>query len=334
MVKKDNVSQTQFLAALQPYTNTAAVTSTLSLTNLAGLVTSSATFTDLAFTQADTILQTVNTLALPLPVKADANFSFFSADNNADFAQLFLQNGTTLFYGTNQLLQSSKRANISWAKIAPGEYEGYVSKPATLNVKVDNRPDNVTGQNLSSWNYNAATQTLQVIFSQSSDFSYKITQDPLPVELVAFKAEKVADKVKLTWQTASEKNNKLFLIQRSANAKIWQNIASRAGQGTITTATNYEYMDSPDFSGPIYYRLQQEDLDGSLRYSEVQMVIFENSASTSLKLYPNPASEFITLQLETKAAETAEIKILNLAGQAVYWSCKTFLSERILYTTL
>jgi hypothetical protein len=318
LVTKDNVSQTQFLATLQPYSTSAAATSTLSLTNLAGLVNTSPDFTDLAFTQADTVLQTVNTVELPLPVKSDANFSFFSVANTGEFAQLFLENGTTLFYGSEQIIQSNKRANISWAQLAQDEYQGYVSMPATLMVKVAKLPVVVTGQNLSSWNYDATTQTLKAIFSRPSDFSYRIARDPLPVELVSFQAEKVKDKVKLTWQTASEKNNKQFKVQRSTNAKNWESIATKSGQGTTTVTTNYELFDSPDFSGRIYYRLQQEDMDGSVHYSEVKMVTFEKPATVTLKLYPNPATEIITLELETDKAEAAEIKIMNLAGKEVY----------------
>ncbi|MFC5270923.1 T9SS type A sorting domain-containing protein [Adhaeribacter terreus] len=317
LVQKDNVSATQFLAALQPYTVSTAATSTLSLPNMAGLTNVSAGFTDIAFTQADTVLQTVTTNILPEPVKADANFTLFSVDNAGAFAQLFLQNGTTLFYGTEKIIESSRRANITWSQNAPNEFQGYVNKAATLNVSVAQQPNSVSGQNLTSWTYDATNQTLQATFSQPSDFQYKVAPAPLPVEMVGFWAEKVNNKVKLSWQTASEKNSKLFRVQRSADARNWKTIGEKTAQGHSSSLTTYEYIDLPDFSGLVYYRLAQEDLDGTLSFSAVKVVAFEKPISGTLQLYPNPAAQQLFLKLETLETETAQIRISDLAGREV-----------------
>ncbi|KAA9339985.1 heparinase II/III domain-containing protein [Adhaeribacter soli] len=318
LVNKANVSQTQFLAALLPYTSPALTATTLPLSNMAGLVTASAQFTDVAFTQADTIMQTVTAATLPETLRSDASFTFYSEDISGELAQVFLQNGTTLVYGSEQLLKSSRRANISWEQLSKGEFEGYVSKPATLLVKADKRPNLVTGQNLSSWTYDAATKTLIATFSQPSDFQLRFAQDPLPVELVAFKAEKVSSGVKLTWQTASEKNNRSFQIQRSADARSWKTIGEKAGQGTTSAATAYHYHDVPDFSGLVYYRLKQLDLSGDFSYSDVQAVQFEMETITALHLYPNPIKDRVTLELMSDVPENVEIELRNVAGQTAF----------------
>ena len=316
LVQKNSVFDTQFLAALQPAEAASAVTTTLSLPDMAGVKTVSATYSDIAFTQADTLLKTVNALINPL--QSDANFTFFSVDNSGEFAQLFLQNGKKLYYGAAKIIESSNRANISWQQSAPNEFYGYVDKPATLYVKVAQQPNSVSGQNLISWTYNAATQTLQATFSQPSDFQYKVTPNPLPVEMVGFQAEKVNEKVKLTWQTASEKNNRLFRVQRSADARNWETVAEISGQGTTANPTTYEHFDTPDFSGLIYYRLAQEDFNGTVGFSEVKVVAFEKVYSEWLQLYPNPASETIYIETENAQAETASLQIMDVAGKTIY----------------
>lgn len=318
LVKKDNVSQTQFLAALTPYTANPAATTTLTLNNMAGLVTATTTFTDLVFSKADTILQTVNTATLPQTVSSDANLTFYSVNNNQELNQAFLQNGTLLKYGTEELIKSNRRANLVWQQLSSGQFHGYVSKAATLLVKVAARPETVSGDNLSSWTYNPLTGILTVTFSQPSEFEYKIVQAPLPVELVAFSAKKVNRQVQLNWQTASEKNNEAFDLQISADGKNWKTFATKTGQGTTSELTSYEHLHTPEFSGQIYYRLAQRDLDGTTTYSAVKTLWFESEKVTRLTVYPNPAADMFWLETESNLTEKAELVFYNTAGVVVY----------------
>jgi hypothetical protein len=318
LAKKNTVSETQFLAALMPFTTDVPVSEILNLTDMAGLVKTTTGYTDLAFTKSDTLLKTVTATALSVPVQSDANFTFYSLNGNGDFAQLFLQNGSTFFTGADQFIKCNKRADLAWEQIAPGEYNGYISKAATVQVKITHRPNQVTGDNLSGWTYDANTQILEATFSQASDYQFKVSQDPLPVELVYFKAEKVNAHVKLTWQTATEKNNRRFVVQRSADARTWETLAAIAGQGTTSKLSQYEFLDTPALSGKIYYRLQQEDLDGSIQYSPVQVVTFEKQFSPELLLYPNPASENLTIKMATSFGGNAEIRVLSPAGAEIY----------------
>jgi hypothetical protein len=302
LVKKDNVSQTQFLAALQTDSLQTAATTTLSVPGLAALVTASATYTDLSFTQPDTVLKTVSTPALANSVKSDANFTFFSVDNSGDLGQLFLQNGTKLFYGTDLVLQASKRADIAWEQLAKGEYQGHVNKSATLLVNTGKRPDKVSGQYLTSWNYNASSATITAIFSQPSDFKLTIAQTPLPVTLVKFEAKEKQGKAELTWQTVSENANAGFKVQRAADGKNWETIASLAGQGTTAKTTTYNFTDQTHLSGRIYYRLKQTDLDGTFTFSGIKSVMLSEPAQTTATIYPNPASNYLEISLEQAEA--------------------------------
>ena len=68
--------------------------------------------------------------------------------------------------------------------------------------------------------------------------------NPLPVELVSFTAtERQRDVITLDWRTASERNNKGFMVERSLDAKTWQQLAFVEGQGTVSSARNYVYQD-------------------------------------------------------------------------------------------
>lgn len=317
LVKKDNVSQTQFLATLTPFLTDGTTTTTLNLPNMAGVITTSAAYTDLAFTKADTLLKAVTTPALLQSVSSDANLTFYSVDANQELNQAFLQNGTTLLSGTQELIKSNRRANLVWQHLAPGQFQGYVNKPATLLVKVANRPISVSGANLSSWTYNATTGILTATFTQQSDFQYKVQAAALPVEMVGFSAKKVNKHVVLNWQTASEKNNAAFDIQHTTDGKNWKTIGTKAGQGTTNALTSYEFVHTPKFSGPQYYRLAQRDLDGTVTFSAVKTVWLDKNEASG-KIYPNPATQNFWLETENLATDKAELVLYNPTGTVVY----------------
>jgi hypothetical protein len=82
----------------------------------------------------------------------------------------------------------------------------------------------------------------------------------LPVELIAFTANYIQNKVDITWTTASELNNNFFVIEYSVDAQNWDVLAQVAGSGNSTNVLNYEYQHFTKNS--YYYRLKQVDFDG------------------------------------------------------------------------
>ena len=111
---------------------------------------------------------------------------------------------------------------------------------------------------------------------------------PLPVELINFSAAPDEKNVKLSWMTASELNNKYFIIQRSTSGKgAFKNIGKIDGKGTIDQVSTYHFTDIDPSQGDNYYRLKQVDLDGASSFSQIEHVHME-SKDFSFKIIPNP----------------------------------------------
>jgi hypothetical protein len=145
--------------------------------------------------------------------------------------------------------------------------------------------------------------------------SVNLTSAPLPVELISFSATPGSDGVMLNWATASELNNNYFEVQSSPDGKTWTNVGKKvAGQGTKSTRTDYQLLDSTPFVGTSYYQLHQVDFDGKDSFSKVVQVNFKYEVS--LKLFPNPAKgEIVTLKLNaTTPGSRLLIKVTNLQG--------------------
>lgn len=138
----------------------------------------------------------------------------------------------------------------------------------------------------------------------------------MPVELVYFKGQVQNGSAKLTWSTASEKNNEKFLVEHSQDATSFRKIGEVKGNGTSATVLNYNYSDLAPAKGTNYYRLRQIDTDGTEAFSKVIALEFaSNSIVSGATVYPTVTSEVININLGTM--ENATINIVDASGKPV-----------------
>lgn len=132
----------------------------------------------------------------------------------------------------------------------------------------------------------------------------------LPVTFVFVQARKVAEGNKLSWQTASEINNKGFEIERSTDGRLFTSIGYMAGNGDTQHLKNYSFTDTQPMPD-CYYRLKQWDWDGSFQYSKIVAVIADHAMAVA---YPNPAGDFVFIR---NATNYSPVSIKNVQGFSV-----------------
>ncbi len=139
---------------------------------------------------------------------------------------------------------------------------------------------------------------------------------PLPLALVEFTAIPVNNNyVQLDWQTATEVNNDYFTIERSQNATKWEEIKTIDGGGNSLSNLSYSDVDNEPYTGSSYYRIKQTDFEGQSEYSEVIEININDVGSTQINVYPNPATDQITI--EGSKDELESITVYNALGQDV-----------------
>ena len=164
----------------------------------------------------------------------------------------------------------------------------------------------------------------------------------VPVELTYFDAKARTAGVDLFWETASEKNNQGFNIERRALKETtdlvsgktglncvdnsgsvenapWANIGFVAGVGNTTETQNYKFFDNDVASGTTYqYRLRQVDFDGAESFSNVVNVEFSDNNAIALRdNYPNPASEKTTFTFRVPFASDVKLEVYDVMGNLV-----------------
>jgi Concanavalin A-like lectin/glucanases superfamily/Secretion system C-terminal sorting domain len=132
----------------------------------------------------------------------------------------------------------------------------------------------------------------------------------LPLELLRFTGKNTVEGNVLIWETANEVNTKGFNIERSMEQGQWFILGFLPTKGA---AAWYDFTDPNPFSVS-YYRLRQIDNGGKETFSKI--ISLSNSTKASLKVYPNPATDVLTVAFADSMLETAPIfEVRNVLGQ-------------------
>jgi hypothetical protein len=140
----------------------------------------------------------------------------------------------------------------------------------------------------------------------------------LPVELLSFTAQKQnTNQVLVAWETASEKNNAYFIVEKSTNGTTFFEVAKVLGRSNSTSLQKYNLTDYNPFVGMNYYRLKQVDIDGTVSYSKIVNVLFDELLSLSAELYPNPTNtNSFNINLSNYSGKVA-IEVVDITGRSL-----------------
>jgi Glycosyl hydrolase family 57/Secretion system C-terminal sorting domain len=153
------------------------------------------------------------------------------------------------------------------------------------------------------------------------DYHINITQ-ALPIELLDFKATKKGSKALLLWQTASEINSFGFDVEKSSDGENFSKIGFLKANNTPSV---YRFVDD-NLIQTSYYRLNQVDIDGKSEYSKI-VSLSENKSKVLAKVYPNPFSQYIAIDL----SKTVSLELLDVVGRLIY--SEKNVSERAIIQT-
>ncbi len=150
-----------------------------------------------------------------------------------------------------------------------------------------------------------------------SPFAISNSGDPLPVTLTQFSASCATDHVELNWQTASEHNSDVYIIERSENGIDWAPIDEMKAAGNSNQTIDYSYVDYDKLRGTLYYQLQQVDMDGkTTTYGPISAACHQESLEISI--YPNPTDGDYSVLISSNREDTFEMYIEMANGTKVH----------------
>jgi|GEM_PF-2070961 len=143
-----------------------------------------------------------------------------------------------------------------------------------------------------------------------------VVANPLPVSLVSFQANAQANRtVDVAWRTASETNNRGFLVERSKDLRQFERVAELSEVAPNSDGLkHYKLTDTAPYWGTSYYRLTQTDLSGkATRYPAVSVVVRDGTYG----VFPNPVVDQDLFRVSLDEPETALINFYSVDGRLV-----------------
>jgi len=175
---------------------------------------------------------------------------------------------------------------------------------------------------------------------------------PLPTATVMglFTGQAQGGTIKVNWTTLVEFQVANFILQDSTRHVGYEDLGTVAGSGTTADGNVYLFLDNKLKAGAKRYRLKIVDINGNFTYSNVLKVKNSNGAgfdvnnpivitgptkppigggskSSSIldledieilsSIYPNPASDELSIAVQSSETLNATIQIVNILGERV-----------------
>jgi hypothetical protein len=151
---------------------------------------------------------------------------------------------------------------------------------------------------------------------ETEDYWVNIQSLVIPVELTSITAYTEGEVNKVNWVTATEKDVKNFVVERSIDSKQWFAIGTAAPKGGLKE-TAYSLIDNK----PVllsYYRLRSVDNNGDEQISKIVSVKrYDAKKFVVLSVAPVPTTEGVTVDFSVSKEATVTLTVTNIIGQVV-----------------
>ena len=168
----------------------------------------------------------------------------------------------------------------------------------------------------------------KIIFSATDGNSATLTDlfvvdgtfSALPTKLTDFTATLKNTDALLSWKTSQELNSKNFTIERSFDARHFEDIGIVQAVGNSSNRHAYTYTDVGVVNNgkdEVYYRLRSADKDGKSEHSNVVNLKIHGKAGWNVRLLSNPVKDNVSLLLNGINSPLT-ISISDINGRTVY----------------
>ncbi len=206
-----------------------------------------------------------------------------------------------------------------WNTNNPCGFGNYVTSPANVvlahfnGVSWDSFGGSGVGSNATgsvTW----ATVSTFSPFSLGTDLS---GVNPLPIKLDYFTAVKENGYNTLTWKAECSSTSDSFVVERSSDGISFTGIYGVKVYDPSDCSVPFTYNDHTSSGTKVYYRLRMTDVDGSISYSQIILILNNANELQIFKMQPNPVqgSEAAWLSITSSYATTADIVILSIEGR-------------------
>lgn len=149
--------------------------------------------------------------------------------------------------------------------------------------------------------------------------------NPLPVTWIDVSAAAEQRSARVSWSTATERNNAMFEVERSEDGEVFKRIgvvmSKATNQGNSKGRLDYAFVDESPVYGYNYYRIRQVDFNGENDLSKTVDAYFAHATSSEVQnvlcVYNKANNEIQLSTSQTFNATNCQVSIYNLSGSLV-----------------
>jgi hypothetical protein len=137
----------------------------------------------------------------------------------------------------------------------------------------------------------------------------------LPINFKNFYGERVEKVNKLFWESAEEKNIKTFVVERSADAENYSEIARVASNNS---PSKYNYDDHFAAPGTMnYYRITAIENSGERKSTHVVPLGSSMNEIVASGIFPNPVENSFYMSVDAKASSELIVRLYDSYGKLI-----------------
>lgn len=140
----------------------------------------------------------------------------------------------------------------------------------------------------------------------------------LPVTYLSFEAKIInTNKAQLKWKVSNEQMVLKYIVEKSFDGIHYSTLGEIPFK--VNSISEYQFIDEQLSEGHNYYRIVQQDLDGSKNYSDVRRLEYKTNRSNSMSvsLYPNPASNILNMEYYAGADSKLKVWVVDNLSRVV-----------------
>jgi Polysaccharide deacetylase/Secretion system C-terminal sorting domain/PA14 domain len=134
-------------------------------------------------------------------------------------------------------------------------------------------------------------------------------------DVFVFQGFKYEGKSVLNWMNNGGAQNDYFSIEKLDKTGVFKPLDVVNAESLQGVIRRFEYVDEKPSTGDNYYRVRLIQQNGTEKYSEIAKLNFEDP--NDLYLYPNPARQYVTLNLKAWEHLSATVYIYNAFGMVL-----------------
>jgi surface protein len=166
------------------------------------------------------------------------------------------------------------------------------------------------------------TTVTGLTLDSTTNYFYGITNgslSPLPVSIIDFKGIVKNDIISLNWTVADENDLTRYDVYSSTDGINF----SLSGSVTATMPERglktYQFQDLSNKSALVYYRLKSINNDETGEWSSiVALHTTKTAVNNTMKVYPNPATDFINLEFDGIDPSNFNVLVMDMSGKVIY----------------